>query len=170
MGTPLDFLNALKKGTPGLLAEWLLGTDENGVATAYAPKAIMAGADGSPLLNNREVAALASAARTASVNSADLVNDNARGVRIVIDVTALALTPSVIFTVVGKDVLSGKYTAILTSAAITAVGTTTLIVYPGVTPAANLAVSHPLPRLWRLEAAHGDADSITYSVGVNYIL
>ena len=119
---------------------------------------------------NHEATAFASAARTASSNSSDLTNYNARGVKVVIDVTAASATPSVVFTIAGKCTLSGKYYAILASAAITGTGTTVLTVYPGATAAANVAVSDVLPRLWRVEAVHADADSITYSVSVNYVL
>lgn len=119
---------------------------------------------------NYEATALASAARTASVNSSDLVNFNHRGVRVVIDVTAIAATPSVVFTITGKCSLSGKYYAILASVPIVGTGTTALTVYPGITPAANVKADEPLPRIWRVEAVHGDADSITYSVSANYIL
>lgn len=121
------------------------------------------------LRSNHEVTVLASAARTASVNSSDLTNYNAAGVVVVIDATAASATPSVVFTIKYKDTLSGKYITLLASAAVTGVSTTALVVYPGVTVAANAAVSHPLPRVWRVEAVAADADSITYSVSANYI-
>jgi len=107
----------------------------------------------------------ASAARTATVNGDDISNDDARGAIVVIDCTAVAATPSVVFTVQGKDPLSGKYYTILTSTAITATGTTVLRIYPGLTAAANVTVSDILPTVWRVIATHGDADSITYTVG-----
>lgn len=123
---------------------------------------------------------LASAARTASVDSADFLNQFqeiarphlqrdfdgiARGLHLIIDVTAINLTPSITVKIQGKDPLSGKYYDLITSAAITAVGTTVLKVYPGITAAANLAVSDVLPPTWRVSIAHANANSITYSVG-----
>ena len=114
---------------------------------------------------NIEGTLLASAARTATVSSAPQTNYNGRGVRVFIDVTASAATPSVVFTVEVADPISGTYTAVLTSAAITGAGHTVLRVYPGITAAANLAASDILGRTWRVTATHGDADSITYSVG-----
>jgi hypothetical protein len=111
------------------------------------------------------VTCLASAARTATNNSGPLSNFAARGVHVIVDVTAFAATPSVVFTIDGFDVVSGKWYTLLTSAAITGTGTTLLSVYPGITPAANTAVSQVIPRVWRVNATHGDADSITYSVG-----
>ncbi len=119
--------------------------------------------------NNHEVTALASAARTASVDSSDLTNYNARGVIVTIDVTAVVDTPSMVLTIQGKSSLGSDYSDILASAAITGAGVTRMIVYPGVTPAANAAVSQPLPRLWRVSVVNADADPITYSVSANYI-
>ena len=112
-----------------------------------------------------ETTILASAARTATPTKVDQTNAAARGVIVVIDVTAITATPSVVFTIQGKDPLSGKYYAILASAAIVATGTTGLRVYPGLTAAANLVASDLLPRTWAVDAVHGDSDSITYSVG-----
>jgi hypothetical protein len=122
------------------------------------------------MLIPQEVTVLASAARTATVNSDDLANAGYRGVVVVIDVTAISLTPSVVFTIKGKSQLGDDYWTILASAAVTATGQTVLRVYPGLTAAANLTASDVLPRQWRVEAVHGDADSITYSVSANYIV
>lgn len=114
--------------------------------------------------------ALASAARTASVNSADLINHNGRGLHLVIDVTAITGAPSITVTIQGKDALSGKYYTILAGAAITAVGTTILRVYPGLLAAANLVANDVLPRSFRVSVVNANADSITYSVGSSTIL
>jgi hypothetical protein len=119
---------------------------------------------------NREITVFSSAARTASENSADLSNPYARGAVIVIDVTAVTATPSVVFTVKGKSALGSDYYTILASAAITATGQTVLRIYPGLTAAANVTASDVLPATWRVEAVHGDADSITYSVSANLIM
>jgi hypothetical protein len=119
---------------------------------------------------NREVTVFASAARTASADSADLTNPYARGVVVTIDATAATATPSVVFTIKGKASLSGKYYTILASAAITGTGTTVLRVYPGLTATTNLVASDVLPPVWIVSAAAGDADSLTYSVSASYIL
>lgn len=107
----------------------------------------------------------ASAARTATGNSGDLYNGQHRGLHLVIDVTAIVSTPSVVFTIQGKDDLSGQYYTILASAAITGTGTTVLRVYPGLTASANVTANDALPLTWRVLATHGNANSITYSVG-----
>lgn len=119
---------------------------------------------------NREITVFSSAARTASENSADLSNPYARGAVIVIDVTAVTATPSVVFTVKGKSALGSDYYTILASAAITGTGQTVLRIYPGLTASANAVASDVLPRTWRVEAVHADADSITYSVSANLIV
>ena len=112
----------------------------------------------------------ASAARTATVTSDDIVAPReARGLRVVIDVTAVTATPSVVFTIRAKDPASGKYVTLLASAAITAVGTTVLVVYPGTTAAANAVANLPLGSIVSVLATHADADSITYSVGIDFL-
>ena len=120
--------------------------------------------------HNERFTIFASAARTETVNGDDIENMNGRGVKVVIDVTAASATPSVVFTIQGKDTVSGKYYTILASSAITGTGTTVLTVYPGLTASANAVANDILPRDWRVIATHADADSITYSVGAQVIL
>lgn len=119
--------------------------------------------------NNHEVTVLASAARTASVDSADLTNYNGRGVIVVVDVTAVPGVDTITVAIQGKSALGSDYYAILTSAALVATGVVVLVVYPGVTVAANLAASHPLPRLWRVSVTASGVGSFTYSISGNYI-
>ena len=113
---------------------------------------------------------LASAARTASVASAAQVNYNARGVHVIINVSAYPAAASVVPTIQGYDPLSASYYDILTGAAIVATGYTVLKVYPGIGAIVNGAASDILPRNWRINMAHADADSITYSVGFQVVL
>lgn len=119
---------------------------------------------------NVDVTVFASAARTATPTPFDGVNYNGKGLHLVIDCTAIAASPSVVFTLQGLDAISGKFYTILASAAIVGTGTTVLRVYPGLTVAANLVASDILPRNYRVIATHGDADSITYTVGASLIL
>ena len=119
---------------------------------------------------NREITVFSSAPRTVTENSADLDNPYGRGAVLVIDVTAASATPSVVFTVKGKSALGSDYYTILASAAITGTGQTVLRIYPGLTASANVTASDVLPRTWRVEAAHADTDSITYSVSANLIV
>jgi len=104
-----------------------------------------------------------SAARTATPDTQEFTElGPVAGLALVIDVTAVTATPSVTFRIQGVDRASGKTWDILTSAAITAVGTTVLRVGPGITATANVAVSDVIPPIIRITATHGDADSITY--------
>jgi hypothetical protein len=114
--------------------------------------------------SNFESTLLASAARTATVASADQTNWNGKGAHVIINVTAIAATPSVVPTIQGKDPVSGSYYDILVGNAITATGMTVLKVYPGIGVVVAGAASDILPRVWRVNMTHADADSITYSV------
>jgi len=88
--------------------------------------------------------------------SADQVNRGGRGIEVVVDITTLGgTTPNYTVVIEGKDPVSGKYYPLLTSAALAAVATTVLTVYPGVTVAANLAASRPLPPTWRVTGTTG---------------
>jgi hypothetical protein len=117
--------------------------------------------------NRQEVTAYASAARTTAQTGSDIPTYNLNGATIVLDVTAITATPVLTLTIQGKDSLSGKYYDILTGAAVSTVSTNVYKIALGVTVAANVAVSQPLPAIIRVNIAVADADSATYSVGVN---
>jgi hypothetical protein len=111
------------------------------------------------------VTVFASAARTATESSPDFHNaDGYRGLVLIIDATASAATPSVVFTLQGYSGLGSDYYTILASAAVTGAATSVLRVYPALTAAANLVANDVLPPVWRVTATAGDADSLTYSV------
>jgi hypothetical protein len=122
---------------------------------------------------NRDVTVLASAARIATVNSADLTNYNGRGVHVILDVTSVTATPTITLVIQGKDPVSGSYYDILRASGatiISATGLTVFKVYPGITALAGGAANDVLPRIWRVRVEHADADSITYSVGAEVIV
>jgi hypothetical protein len=121
------------------------------------------------LRNNHEVTVLASAARTAAINSSDQTNYNARTLYLTWDIT-VAATGTLTLTIKYKDSLSGKYVTLLASAAQAGTGTVTLKVGPDLTAAANLIAKEALPRLWRAEVTGSDGSSWTYSVSANYML
>lgn len=106
-----------------------------------------------------------SAARTATPDTMEFDLERARSLVVTIDVTAASATPSVVFTIMGVDRVSGKTYDILVSAAITGTGTTVLRVDPDLTAAANTIAKDIVPACIRIKAVHADADSITYSVG-----
>lgn len=107
---------------------------------------------------------LPSAARTASVNSPSFPGVGGRTLTVIIDATASAATPSVVFTIERYNPVGGDWTAVLASAAVTGAGNTVLVVGPGVTAVANAAANTSVPFTWRVTATAGDADSLTYSV------
>jgi hypothetical protein len=114
---------------------------------------------------------LTSAARTADTASTDQSDINAEGVHVIIRVTALSATPQVTPRIQGKDPASGAYYDVLVGSVITdvTVGTPPALVVlklaPGITAQPNAAAADFLPDTWRVFMGHGDADSITYTVG-----
>lgn len=112
-----------------------------------------------------EITLLPSAARTATTQSLTQINEAGhRGVVVFIDATDSAATPSVVFTIQGKEPVGDEWYTILASAAVTGAGNTVLRVFPGATAAANTVANDQLPLQWRVDATAGDADSLTYSV------
>lgn len=125
--------------------------------------------------NNFVTTADASAARTATVAGATVTNYNARGAVITINVTAASgATP----TLVAKLQYSPDngttwigYTEKPVTATISAIGRTTLVVYPGVTEVANAAVSLPLPRTVRMHyTIGGTTPSFTFATYFCWII
>jgi hypothetical protein len=113
---------------------------------------------------------LASAARTATPAAITIYNPCASGLHLIVDVTASASTPSVVITVSGVDPVSGQIYTVLASAAFTgSVETRVLKIFPGATAATNLAANDFLPKVVQISFVHGDADSITYSVGAHFL-
>ncbi len=123
-----------------------------------------------PLQSNTDITVLASAARTAALDSSDFTNTNHRGLVVVVDVTADPSSAAVTFTLQGKDTLSSSYYTLLVSTALAAVATTDLVVYPGCIAVANRVANLPLPRIWRVSITVGNSNSFTYSVGASLIL
>jgi hypothetical protein len=112
---------------------------------------------------------LSSEARTAT-NSVDFENRYGSGIHVILDVTAVAATPSVVVTINALDNASGKYYTLLTSAAVTGTGTYVYKVFPAATAVANQVVNDIAPRNIRITLTHADADSITYSLGINTVV
>lgn len=117
----------------------------------------------------KHVTVYASAARTATPTAVTVPVGRYRALHLIIDVTAIAATPSVVCTIDAYDPVSGKYYNQLTAAAVTATGTTVLKIGRGLTAAANLTANDVLPSTIRITMTHGDADSITYTVAASLI-
>jgi hypothetical protein len=126
--------------------------------------------------NQDNIALINSVATTTTQTSADQTNYNARGLYVIVDVTAgstLSLTPEIDL----KDPVSGKYRKILLAgSALTGVTTATYLVYPGANTTVpvgsdiTLISSVPLPRTWRVVVTHGNGNAATYKVAVCYIV
>ena len=112
--------------------------------------------------NNKQV--LASTARTATSATDVPIPAHAVGLHIIIDVTAIAATPSVVPTIQFFDAISQKAYTVLTGAAITGTGTTVLKIGPDIASVTNIALQDYVPEMIRVTMTHADTDSITYSV------
>lgn len=112
---------------------------------------------------------LASAARTATPTVPTINIRGHRGIIVIVDITVIpGSAPSNTYTIQGKDPVSGKTWTLLASAALAAVATTILRVYPGLTASANVTASDVLPSQVTVSASHGNANSVTYSL--SYVL
>jgi hypothetical protein len=114
-------------------------------------------------VSSGEVTFYTSAARTATPAQGTVSCGYSSGIVVVIDVTAVGVTPSVTPSIECQDVLSGKWYTLLTGAAITAVGTVVLRAFPGAAVLANLTANDALTERVRLTMTHGNATTITYS-------
>lgn len=148
-------------------------TDSKGLAGVKNFPALFNGAQYDRQRNNQEFGLLSSSARAATTASGLQTNYNSSRVHVIVDVTSITDTPSVEPVIQGYDSLSGKYYEILRGTAITSVtgtGTYVFKVGPGLTPSAGAVAADFLPRSWRVNMEHADADSITYSVAANVVL
>lgn len=109
--------------------------------------------------------------RTATEISAAITNTRARGMRLYLDVTAVAGTlPTLDVKLQTKDPLSGRWVDMANAAfpQINAVGTWVLVIYPGInqtTVGAVVRVSNVMSRTFRLvSTVAGTTPSFTFSV------
>lgn len=117
----------------------------------------------------RVATAYESRARTATPTSYPLYSRGARGLTIYLNATAVTSTPSVVVTVDGYDPVSQTWFNLVTSAAVATVSTKKLVVFPGIAEVANLSVSTVIPDTIRVVCTHGNANSITYSVDLDWM-
>ena len=125
--------------------------------------------------NEMLTALLPNAARTVTEVSALQTNFNARGLFLFIVVDTIVATPSVTPVVHARQDTNGAYETIWQApAAITAPGSYTYMLYPGVASGGGTSLtamaSMIIPRKWRLQMTHNDPDSITYGVDAFYIV
>lgn len=117
--------------------------------------------------NNVEVTALASGARTATINSGSITTYNARGLTVVLNVSS-AGTGSITLSILGLDSLSTNTYTILAGAAVTTNSTNIYRVFPGATAAANSVANDQIPRIIQINVVANNANSMTYSVNCQF--
>lgn len=108
------------------------------------------------------------AAGAGTINSPDIVNVNGKGVNVLINTTVDAAGAYTV-AIQGKDIASGTYYSILTSASIAATGQVLLSVYPGLTASNNTIANAILPRTWRIQVVV-TTGPITATVGASVIV
>lgn len=109
------------------------------------------------------------AARTATPTTYTVYSRGAIGLTILMTVTAITATPSVVMTVDGYNATAGTWSNILTSAAVATVSTNRYQINPFVAAVANVSVNAVIPDTIRIAFTHGDADSITYAVDLDWM-
>jgi hypothetical protein len=119
--------------------------------------------------SNADATLITAVAATTTQTSTDQTNPGGRGVKVVLDMTAIG-TGSVTLSIRGKDPASGKYYTILASAAVVGNGTTVYTVYPGAPAAANVSANDALPRTWQVQVVANNANPATYTVGASVIV
>lgn len=130
--------------------------------------------DGMTLQKNTATVLVAQS-RASSVNSVDLLNANAKGARVYVDVVSVSGSAAVLdVKLQSKDSVSGKYLDLAGASfpQITAATSIAMTVYPGIAAAANVAVSDVLVFNWRIVATIGGgvpAPAFEFGVDVDYI-
>ena len=114
--------------------------------------------------NNVDATLLASAARTTTQTSADIVNYNGVGIVVTLDMTVVG-TGSVTVTINYKDPASGKYILLLSGAAITTNSTNKYVVHPSIPAVANVSAQTHTGRTLQIVVTANNANAATYSVG-----
>jgi len=91
------------------------------------------------------------------------------GAHILLDVTLDPSTAEVNLEMEGYDFGSDSWYTLLTGAAVNSVSFNIYKIHPDFTAAANLVAKEGIPYLWRVRVVHVDVESLTYSLGVNYL-
>jgi hypothetical protein len=109
-----------------------------------------------------------SSVRAATFTGDDVAkSQGARGISAYLDVTAVPGVDTVTLAIDVKDQASGKYVQVAAAAARVATGTDRLTVYPGITVAANVALSDVVGDIYRVRVVHSAASNFTYTVGID---
>jgi hypothetical protein len=135
------------------------------VAQTAARGYLFNGTDWDRYRSNMSAVLLASAARTTTQTSADIINYNGRGLQVVLDMTVVG-TGSVTVSIQGKDA-NGIYYTLLTGAPVITNSTNVYHLGPEITAVANQAVNLYVPRTFRIVVTANNGNTATYSVAYN---
>lgn len=116
-----------------------------------------------------QIIAFPSAARTATVTSGNIKTLGHESVNVVFDVSSITLTPSLTLSIEAYDLASNSWRSLLSGSAVTTVSNNVYKIGPQLTASANLVLKDYVPSIIRVLVTHLDADSATYSVGVDLI-
>ena len=111
-------------------------------------------------------------AYASAVRAATLVGDDnkkvpgSRGVKAVLNVTAVPGVDTVQLVIENKDPVSGVYTQVLAAVARAGAGADTLTVQPGGPVTANVAANDQVADTYRIRVVHSAGTNFTYSVSV----
>lgn len=122
--------------------------------------------------SNGDKTLLPALARTTEATTAQQLNYDARGILLLVDVTAVSgAGPSITPHIEAYDAAADDWFTIWTAAAaVTTVSENSYLLYPGASGGNMTEVDGiPLPFRWRLRMAVGSADSVTYSVGAHFL-
>lgn len=122
---------------------------------------------------NTQGTLLASLARTSNTQSPDTINYNARGVQLIVNLTAFTTAASIVVNIEGKGALGNYYALTAAPTAITATGVYVYEVYPGVGAASGgvtARTSGVVPRVFRANITHNNGNSHTYAVTYQLIV
>lgn len=124
--------------------------------------------------NNTQGTLLASAERTAAVQSANVTNYNANAAILFLDVTAASGTGGLSIYFDAKDSVTGKYFRLNAApSAIIATGSFAFMLAPGVSgKGADVSqiTGGVISPVWRVRVNVGDASAYTYSIGYALIV
>jgi hypothetical protein len=118
-------------------------------------------------VNNNLGAIVTLSAASASGDSPAQISGQTRGVKVVVDITAISGTsPTLTVTIEGYDSASSTWYTLLASSALSATGETVLTVYPGVSVTANQSASDHIPAKWRVAyTIAGTTPAVTATIG-----
>lgn len=106
------------------------------------------------------------------VNSPDLSPDFARGIVVGVNITSVAGGATLTVKVQGRDLATGVYYDLpsATTAALGAAAFTPLIVYPGITVAANSTINMVVPPTFRIVATVAVAPLAAATITVGFLI